>query len=227
MELCCILLLWYNSKFNMCGMTGPYYSTSHPLIHTYYYIIYYYNVYSMFVFFCSWRMTCISPTLPCKFLHRLQRCLVHFKTSSSHVDLQYLLCSLLFPLWLQLIHQSVVRIHRHFLFRNGLQHFSLLIRILAQSCERKAVQERRAKEYYEQAAHLGHAQAQLNLGVLYHNGQGVAKDFVKARQLWNKAAATRLQQGEEDAIKYLKIFDDREENKKTTETKWWKKNINK
>ena len=34
-------------------MTGPYYSTSHPLIHTYYYIIYYYNVYSMFVFFCS------------------------------------------------------------------------------------------------------------------------------------------------------------------------------
>ena len=31
----------------------------------------------------------------------------------------------------------------------------------------------KAKEYYENAADLGHADAQYNLGVMYQNGQGV------------------------------------------------------
>ena len=62
----------------------------------------------------------------------------------------------------------------------------------------------RAKEYYEQVADLGNASAQLNLGVMYYQGKGVETDTGKARQLWNKAAA----QGDEDAIKYLKISDE-------------------
>ena len=35
----------------------------------------------------------------------------------------------------------------------------------------------KAFEYYEQAAHLGNAQAQLNLGVMYANGHKVLKEI--------------------------------------------------
>ena len=61
----------------------------------------------------------------------------------------------------------------------------------------------RAKEYYEQAAHLGHANAQFNLGCLYTNGQGVEQDLIKARELMAKAAA----QGDEKATEILKQID--------------------
>ena len=62
----------------------------------------------------------------------------------------------------------------------------------------------RAIEYYEQAAHLGDAKAQFNLGLLYANGQGVTKDELKAKEWWTASAE---QQGDEKAIKNLKILE--------------------
>jgi len=38
-------------------------------------------------------------------------------------------------------------------------------------------------------ADKGHADAQSNLGAMYYNGQGVAKDYVRALMWWNVAAA--------------------------------------
>jgi TPR repeat protein len=61
----------------------------------------------------------------------------------------------------------------------------------------------RAKEYYESAAHLGHAGSQFNLGAMYYNGQGVENNLTKAREWWIKAAA----QGDENAIANLKLMD--------------------
>ena len=46
-----------------------------------------------------------------------------------------------------------------------------------------------AREEYEKAAAKGDASAMFNLGVLYHNGQGVAQDYTKAREWYEKAAA--------------------------------------
>ena len=46
-----------------------------------------------------------------------------------------------------------------------------------------------ARKEYEKAAAKGDASAMFNLGVLYHNGQGVAQDYVKAREWYEKAAA--------------------------------------
>jgi hypothetical protein len=45
------------------------------------------------------------------------------------------------------------------------------------------------REQYEKAAAKGDANAMFNLGVLYHNGQGVAQDYTKAREWYEKAAA--------------------------------------
>ena len=60
-----------------------------------------------------------------------------------------------------------------------------------------------AIQSYTLAAHQGHPTAQLNLGVMYANGDGIEQSFSKARELWTKAAA----QGEENAIKGLKHLD--------------------
>jgi hypothetical protein len=46
-----------------------------------------------------------------------------------------------------------------------------------------------ARQEYEKAAAKGDASAMFNLGVLYHNGQGVAQDYAKAREWYEKAAA--------------------------------------
>src|SRR5262245_14719527 len=46
-----------------------------------------------------------------------------------------------------------------------------------------------ARQQYENAAAKGDASAMFNLGVLYHNGQGVAQDYAKAREWYEKAAA--------------------------------------
>ena len=46
-----------------------------------------------------------------------------------------------------------------------------------------------AHKDYEKAAAKGDASAMFNLGVLYHNGQGVVQDYVKAREWYEKAAA--------------------------------------
>ena len=54
------------------------------------------------------------------------------------------------------------------------------------------------RSYLEQvrsAAEQGHAKAQTNLGSLYHQGQGVAQDYVEARKWYLKAAL----QGNADA----------------------------
>ncbi|MBM3649846.1 MAG: sel1 repeat family protein [Alphaproteobacteria bacterium] len=48
----------------------------------------------------------------------------------------------------------------------------------------------RAVELFEKAASAGHFRAQLNLGILYLRGQGVARDPVQARAWLEKAAAT-------------------------------------
>ena len=53
-----------------------------------------------------------------------------------------------------------------------------------------------AREEYEKAAAKGDASAMFNLGVLYHNGQGVAQDYAKAREWYEKAAA----KGDESAM---------------------------
>jgi len=45
------------------------------------------------------------------------------------------------------------------------------------------------RQEYEKAAAKGDASAMFNLGVLYHNGQGVAQDYAKAREWYEKAAA--------------------------------------
>ena len=70
----------------------------------------------------------------------------------------------------------------------------------------------RAIEYYKQGAHLGHADAQVNLGCLYANGLGVERDMIIAREWLAKAAA----QGHETAIKYLKQLDGHERQKMST-----------
>jgi uncharacterized protein len=62
---------------------------------------------------------------------------------------------------------------------------------------------KKAFEYFEQAAHLGYADAQFHLGVMYSNGLGVERvDIAKAKEWWTKAAAQR----HENAIKNLKII---------------------
>ena len=45
-----------------------------------------------------------------------------------------------------------------------------------------------AVKWYRKAAEQDHAQAQVNLGVCYANGQGVAKDDVEAVKWYRKAA---------------------------------------
>ena len=51
-------------------------------------------------------------------------------------------------------------------------------------------------------AEQGHAEAQFNLGVLYANGRGVPKDYVRAYAWVNLAAA----QGEKNAVKAKDIL---------------------
>ena len=47
---------------------------------------------------------------------------------------------------------------------------------------------RKAAELYQKGADQGRAFAQVNLGWLYENGQGVPKDLEKAAELYQKAA---------------------------------------
>ncbi|MFI5002802.1 MAG: tetratricopeptide repeat protein, partial [Reyranellales bacterium] len=49
--------------------------------------------------------------------------------------------------------------------------------------------DKRAAELFEQAAAAGHRRAQINIGILYFRGQGVARDLVQARAWLEKAAA--------------------------------------
>ena len=53
------------------------------------------------------------------------------------------------------------------------------------------------------AAEQGHSKAQLNLGVMYGNGQGVPQDYVMAHMYFNIAAVG----GNKNAIKGRSIFE--------------------
>jgi len=55
-------------------------------------------------------------------------------------------------------------------------------------------------KWYRKAAEQGYARAQNNLGNLYYNGEGVAKDEVEAVKWFRKAA----EQGHADAKERLK-----------------------
>jgi TPR repeat protein len=48
---------------------------------------------------------------------------------------------------------------------------------------------KKARQWWEQAAAQGVAQAQYNLGQLYANGRAVPQDYVMARGWYEKAAA--------------------------------------
>lgn len=43
--------------------------------------------------------------------------------------------------------------------------------------------------WFEQAAELGHPEAQINMGLIYANGEGVDRDLDKALYWYSKAAA--------------------------------------
>merc|ERR1712166_990448 len=73
---------------------------------------------------------------------------------------------------------------------------------------------KRTFEYYTLAGNQGHANAQYGLGIMYAAGKGIEQSNSKAREWWTKAAA----QGNEDAIKYLKILDEEERIQSTTTT---------
>ena len=45
----------------------------------------------------------------------------------------------------------------------------------------------KAAELYQKAADQGNAVAQINLGSLYENGEGVPKDLGKAAELYQKS----------------------------------------
>src|SRR5262249_4956401 len=47
----------------------------------------------------------------------------------------------------------------------------------------------KAFELFEKAANAGHQRAEVNLGIFYMRGQGVARDLVQARAWLEKAAA--------------------------------------
>ena len=61
----------------------------------------------------------------------------------------------------------------------------------------------KAAYWYRNAAEQCHAPAQYNLGYMYENGQGVAKDLYEARKWYEKAAAQGHQQAN-SALERLK-----------------------
>ena len=50
--------------------------------------------------------------------------------------------------------------------------------------------DREAVRWYRLAAEQGDADAQLNLGIMYFNGEGVPQDYVQAHKWFNLAAAS-------------------------------------
>ena len=50
--------------------------------------------------------------------------------------------------------------------------------------------------WWRKAAEQGHATAQYNLGVAYHNGEGVPQNYAQAH-MWHNLAASRFPPGED------------------------------
>jgi TPR repeat protein len=67
--------------------------------------------------------------------------------------------------------------------------------------DRKDYQE--AVKWFRLSAEQGDANAQSNLGKVYHNGQGVPQDYVLAHMWWNIAGSN----GYEDAVKKRNIVE--------------------
>jgi len=63
---------------------------------------------------------------------------------------------------------------------------------------------REAVKLWKKAANQGDAEAQLNLGLMYDNGQGVKQNYVKAVKWWKKAA----NQGDAEAQNNLALMYD-------------------
>src|SRR5471032_1189211 len=61
--------------------------------------------------------------------------------------------------------------------------------VFAEGLAGTARNDQRGAEYFEKAANAGHRRAQINIGILYFRGQGVARDLVQARAWLEKAAA--------------------------------------
>ena len=49
-----------------------------------------------------------------------------------------------------------------------------------------------AARWYERAAHQGHVQAQYNLAMMHHKGEGISQDFGQARHWYGEAARQGL-----------------------------------
>ena len=72
----------------------------------------------------------------------------------------------------------------------GFQWFqTLFLDLFRYQCVEQSYEK--AFEYYEQAAHLGFAKAQYNLGIMYAKGQGVEQSYETAAALYAQA----VQQG--------------------------------
>ena len=56
----------------------------------------------------------------------------------------------------------------------------------------KAVDYKKAVEWYEKAAEQGHVNAQINLGIIYYKGEVAEQNYEKAFKWWEKAAKQGL-----------------------------------
>jgi TPR repeat protein len=54
-----------------------------------------------------------------------------------------------------------------------------------------------AMKEWKSLSEQGDSSAQFNLGLMYHNGQGVTQDYTRAHMWWNIAAS----QGDKDSVK--------------------------
>ena len=64
-----------------------------------------------------------------------------------------------------------------------------------------------AVKWYRKAAEQGFAEAQYNLGKMYHTGQGVPKDYVLAH-MWFNLAASHFPASEKEKREWAEIFRD-------------------
>ena len=75
-----------------------------------------------------------------------------------------------------------------------------------------------AIKWFRQSAELGHSTAQYNLGLIYATGQGVPKDFSKARMWWILAGDEEAKQ---NIVKLEKIMSSEQIQKSELLKKEW------
>ena len=79
-----------------------------------------------------------------------------------------------------------------------------------------------ALKWFQDAAEQGNAQAQFNLGVMYHQGNGVSKNFAKAL-IWYQKAANQGHPVAQTNIGYMCLNGDVVEKNYTEALKWFNK----